>query len=85
MPQGSIVVALYVVRFFGLVVRQCTVVFCKQWYVSSFLDLFGKLDVSALFVEMFVELVNSVAAYCRHRIINVQKAHYQRGSETLKN
>ena len=27
-----------------------------------------------------MELVNSVAAYCRDSIINVQNAHYQRGS-----
>ena len=40
-------------------------------YLTVLLDLLSKLDVSTLFVQVFVEFVDFVFVYSSDRIVNV--------------
>ena len=63
------------IGFLQTVVRKQLLLCVNQavWkrYFTVFFDLFGELDVCVLFVEVFVEFLNSVFVYCRDNIVNV--------------
>ena len=43
----------------------------EEMYLTVLLDLLSKLDVSILFVQVFVEFVDIVFVYSSDRIVNV--------------